>query len=178
MQFYKIVKQSGRYNGKTSDTGIYKLINVQTYDQLDMFFNSIDEAIKYCNKKGYTAISPEYSLDQKFNLQNIQKYIMETNFKGKTVQKQNLSKSQVKLKKYLKPIVEGIINEEKLPSETETLAIKNGQTLASLCKWDAIAITAAYLYALEDANFHPEKRKLIPILNKMFSEPGYPIEFE
>jgi len=41
-------------------------------------------------------------------------------------------------------------------------------TLASHAKWDAELITKIYLDALTDANAHTERRRLVPVLNKLF----------
>ncbi len=56
-------------------------------------------------------------------------------------------------------------------TEDDTVGVdtsKLGRELASKCGWNGSEITAAYLEALTDANFHTERKKLAPILNKIF----------
>lgn len=80
-----------------------------------------------------------------------------------------LTPSQVKLKNVLRPIVEGILNEEEGDfDQTEIqLARKLGTKLASELDYDGTLVGLAFLAALADSNFHDERTKLAPILSKV-----------
>lgn len=60
-------------------------------------------------------------------------------------------------------ITRKVMNEEHDPKND-----KIGVKLSQMCEWDGVSITEAYLAALTDANFHSERKKLAPVLSKIF----------
>lgn len=56
------------------------------------------------------------------------------------------------------------LNEDLSPDELDELA----GDIAQKTRWDGIACTEIYLESLTECNFHSERRKLTPILSKIF----------
>lgn len=110
MKYVKIVRHGGSYNGIANDHPTYVIIDIQTLNQSDIFFDSYAEAKKYCDKKGFRVVNQQYSLDWNFNLKNVEKFL-ENYKKVNEMKPTKLTPAQIKLKKVLQPIVEGILKE-------------------------------------------------------------------
>lgn len=74
------------------------------------------------------------------------------------------------MKSLLKPIVEGIMNEEETgefsPEEIK-LARQLAASIASKTEWDGGLAGLVFLNTLTECNFHSERKKLAPILSKV-----------
>lgn len=75
----------------------------------------------------------------------------------------------MKLTKRQIQIVENFIKKETRRLMKEGVSPEQaGQDLAEACKWNGRLIAKAFLYALTDANFESERKKLAPVINQVF----------
>jgi len=56
------------------------------------------------------------------------------------------------------------MNDEKLKIYEEV-----GRDLSRACDWKGNGIVIAFCEALTDANYHKERKEIVPILNKLFN---------
>lgn len=86
-KYVKIVKSGSNYHKTDGKTGKstsrptpeneqYNIIDVKTYDTIDMFFTDYESAKKYVKKKNWTLVSDKYDLDSDFNPNTIQRFVV------------------------------------------------------------------------------------------------------
>jgi hypothetical protein len=94
--------------------------------------------------------------------------ILKTKFKYSDAEIKKLQEHRItstrKLQESAIRKIRKVLNEELTDDDIRKLA----STVSNKCGWDGDAITRVYLDALTDANFHSERRKLAPILSKVF----------
>lgn len=89
-----------------------------------------------------------------------------------------VGQEQSKIGLLRKIIREELLKESPIPLDPdgdEEKAGIAGRKLAAACGWDGHMISLAYLEALTDANFHRERKKIAPMINKMLGT-NFPIE--
>jgi hypothetical protein len=111
MKYVKIVQQGGSYNGKPTGNPTYVLIDIETSNQSNMFFDSYVEAKKYCVKKGFEVVNQKYNLDWNFDLKKVQQFL--ENYKK--VKTKKLSENRETIRKLIEPIIKNILNERVKP---------------------------------------------------------------